>query len=163
MSRRIYITGVGIISAIGTNAQQTLQSISECRSGVTQIKRLDTIYKDDFVAGAVDCSNQELSDLLGILDNTSYYTRTSLLGTIAAREAFQAAGITDPSDMRTGIVSASATGGIDESEIYYRHLSKNQFIRAHQVADSTEKIADYLNITDYAATISTACSSSSLL
>ena len=161
MSRRIYITGVGILSAIGTNAQQTLQSLSECRSGVTQIKELDTIYKDDFVAGAVDCSNQELSDLLGSLDNNAYYTRTSLLGTIAAREAFRSAGITDPSDMRTGIVSASATGGMDESELYYRYLSKNQFIWAHQVADSTEKIADYLNITDYAATISTACSSSS--
>jgi len=161
MSHRIYITGVGIISAIGTNVQQTLQSIRECTSGVTKIKQLDTIYKDDFIAGEVNCSNQALSDLLGGPDKNSYFTRTSLLGTIAAREAFQDAGITDPFDMRTGIVSASATGGMDKSELYYRDPGKNQFIWAHQVADSTEKIADYLSITDYAATISTACSSSS--
>jgi len=161
MSHRIYITGAGIISAIGTNVQQTLQSILECTSGVSKIRQLDTIYRDDFVAGEVDCSNRGLSDLIERHDNNSCLTRTSMLGIIAAREAFQDSGITDPSDMRTGIVSASATGGMDESERYYRDTSKNQFIRAHQVSDSTEKIADYLSITEYAATISTACSSSS--
>ena len=40
-------------------------------------------------------------------------------------------------------------------------VTKNKnFIISHVCGDSTEKIADYLNITDYVSTISTACSSS---
>jgi 3-oxoacyl-[acyl-carrier-protein] synthase-1 len=45
MSKRVYITGIGIISAIGTNVRETLQSLMDGKSGIGDITRLKTLHK----------------------------------------------------------------------------------------------------------------------
>ncbi|MBE9481232.1 MAG: beta-ketoacyl-[acyl-carrier-protein] synthase family protein, partial [Bacteroidetes bacterium] len=94
------------------------------------------------------------------------YTRTALLGMIAAKEAVISSGIKDISEVRTGLVSATSVGGMDKSENFFSSfIQDNQSgklidIVTHDCGDSTEKIADFLGIKDYITTISTACSSS---
>jgi 3-oxoacyl-[acyl-carrier-protein] synthase-1 len=96
----------------------------------------------------------------------NYYTRTSLLGMIAAKEALQHAGIDLSDGLRTGLISATSVGGMDKGEQFYAEFIKDnnkgklKNIITHDCGDSTEKIADYLGIKDYVSTISTACSSS---
>ena len=101
--------------------------------------------------------------LLGIPEKEGI-SRTFLLALMAAKEALKTSGITDISAWKTGLVSATTVGGMDKSELYYQDFLKNDFhndyIDTHDCADSTEKIADYLGVSDFLTTISTACSSS---
>jgi 3-oxoacyl-(acyl-carrier-protein) synthase len=165
MSKRVYVTGMGIISAIGNNLTETLSSIQSSRTGIGKINYLNTIHKDEFFVGEVKCSNEELLKITGVLDHENY-TRTALLGMIAAREALISAGIKDVKEMRTGFISATSVGGMDKGEYFYADFIKNKSkgklrnIITHDCGDCTEKIADFLRIKDYISTISTACSSS---
>lgn len=163
MSSKIVVTGLGIISAIGNDVKKTYDSLVNEKSGIKPISILETIHKDEFVLGEVKKEHDELIALAGA-DPGKPWTRTALLGMIAARQAFLDAGIGKPASHKTGLVSATTVGGMDRSELHYKNFIKeevyNAFIDTHHAGDSTEKIAEYLNIKDYLTTISTACSSS---
>jgi 3-oxoacyl-[acyl-carrier-protein] synthase-1 len=94
------------------------------------------------------------------------FTRTTLLGIKAAREALISAGIVDVEAFRTGLISATTVGGMDRSENFYVSFladsRKGRLIDIvnHDCGDSTERIAADLGITGFVTTISTACSSS---
>ena len=162
---RVVVTGTGIISSIGNNIPETLLSLKSLKSGIGPISNLNTIHKDNIPAGEIKLSDDELVKLAGF--NTSdYLTRTSSLGIIAAKEAFDSAGLDSKSSkgIRTGIVSATTAGGMDKTEkYYYDFLSNNKYspyVYTYDCSDSTEKIAELFGITDLMSTISTACSSS---
>ena len=164
MAPRVFVTGIGIISAIGHHVDAALDALRQGRTGVGPITILDTIHKEDLPAGEIRLTNEQLAGMAGVTDLT-LVTRTTLLGLIAAREAFQHAGL-DSKDRgyRTGVVSASTVGGMDKTENFFREYHKgdpyNNFIFSHDCGDSTEHIADALGARDYVTTISTACSSS---
>ena len=162
MRKRIFVTGMGIISAIGKNIAETLTSLSQSRSGLGRIKCLDTIHKDNLLVAEVGFSNEELAVMLGLPDQEGY-TRTTLLALLAAKEAVAHAGISDFDNIPTGLISANTVGGMDKSEIFYYQYLKdktpNSYIATHDCADSTEKVADHFGITAFISTVSTACSS----
>ena len=163
MSPKIVITGIGVISSIGRNAEETLFSLEHGKSGVGKINILDTIHKDSFVAGEVQLTHDEL---IALADSRLKppFTRTALLGIIAAKQAFHDAGLREDDGVKTGLVSATTVGGMDRSELFYKDfLTKdepNPYIDTHHAGNSTEMIARELNITGYLTTVSTACSSS---
>ena len=165
MAEKVFITGIGVISAIGNNSNEVLNSILENRHGVRYSEYIDSIHKSEFLFGEVKKSNYELAELLK-LPNNKLYTRTSLLGMIAAIEAIENANVSDLSDCRTGLISGTSVGGMDRSGIFFSEFIKNKNkgklrnIIGHDCGDSTENIADLLGIKDYITTISTACSSS---
>ena len=165
MSKQIFVTGFGLITAIGDNAKESLHSLMNSKSGVGDISYLETIHKKSIPVAEVKHTNSELADLAGLQDPTRF-TRSALLGMIAAKEAAEKAGIypEKPDNMRVGVISATTVGGMDKSEIhYYDYLASNRFriyVETHDCSDSTEKIADLLGVKDYLSTISTACSSS---
>jgi len=142
---------------------ETLHSLLTGKSGIGKISILETVHRDEFLLGEIKLSHQELIDHLGVNPKLSW-TRTALLGVWAAREACHSASLSCDSGKRIGIVSASTVGGMDRSELYYKDflteaIHKNH-IDTHHAGNSTEMIADDLNIHDYLTTISTACSSS---
>jgi len=165
MAGRVFITGIGIISSIGDNVPETLGSLIEGRSGIGENHSIDSVYKDIFPVGEVRKSDQELASMLGI-SSTRDFSRTSLLGMIAAQEAASDAGINVAGNARTGLISANSVGGMHRSERFYKDFlndnSKGRLINIvhHECGDSTEKIADFLGVRDFVSTISTACSSS---
>ncbi|MBS1637676.1 MAG: beta-ketoacyl-[acyl-carrier-protein] synthase family protein [Bacteroidetes bacterium] len=161
MSQRIYISGLGIISAIGNNVEETFHSLSQARSGIGKINHLTTRYRDEFLAGEVKLSNAELADLVN--DHNPQLNRNSYLAMKAAKEALVNAGI-DPKDgMRTGVISSTTVAGMGKTELYYKDMVEKgthlEVLDTHDCGDSTERIADYLGHVDYITTISTACSS----
>jgi len=164
MADRVFVTGIGIICAIGNNTGETLASLRAGRSGIGRLSILETIHRDTLPAGEIKLTNEELAVMSGITD-LSMNTRTAMLGLIAAAEAFQNAGI-DPNDkdFRGGVVSASTVGGMDKTEINFHNYRLgppyNNFILTHDCSDSTEKIAVRLGFRDMVSTVSTACSSS---
>ena len=163
MPSPVVVTGIGIISSIGNNVGDTNNSLLLGKSGIRPISVLNTRHKDDFVLGEIKLSQTELAEMANV-NPGGPWTRTALLGLIAAREALKDASILDESTSRTGLISASTVGGMDRSELFYKDFlgeaKHNKFIDTHPAGDHTEKIAKELDINDYLATISTACSSS---
>jgi 3-oxoacyl-(acyl-carrier-protein) synthase len=165
MVERVFVTGIGIICAIGKNTGETFASLRATRSGISHLSILDSIHRDILPAGEIKLNNEELGALAGVTD-PDMHPRTALLGIIAAEEAFKNAGLDHPWGLRyrTGVISASTVGGMDKTEINYRNYQLgepyNNFVLTHDCGDSTEKIAVRLGIRDMVSTISTACSSS---
>lgn len=165
MNDRIVITGYGIISSIGLNASEVLDSLMNGRSGIGEITRFETIHKGKLPLAEVKKSDDELLSFSG-LKNLKRYTRTTLLGLVAAKQAKDMAGLDRELDSLTGLISATTVGGMDRTENFYPFFLENPVkgrlsdVVNHDCGDSTEKIAEYLGVSGFTTTISTACSSS---
>jgi 3-oxoacyl-(acyl-carrier-protein) synthase len=162
---RVVVTGMGIISAIGNGVAENLSSLKHSKHGVGPIKLLNTIHKGELPAAEIGLSNEELGAIAGV-DKPELFSRTTLLGLVAAKQAYES-GITryGPSDnSRTAVVSATTVGGMDKTEKHYKDFLANDkyahFVFTHDCSDSTRQISDYLGIRHLNTTISTACSSS---
>lgn len=163
MSKGVAITGMGIISAIGNNVEENYQALINGEKGITRVSKIQTIHKDAIMVGEIDFTNQEFEQQLGLSEDNNY-SRTALLGVVAAKEAVKHAGITDINDCKTGLISATSVGGMDMTETYYYDYLTNEatqkYIDGHHAGDSTQKIAEQLGIEEsLVTTISTACSS----
>ncbi|WP_438425632.1 beta-ketoacyl-[acyl-carrier-protein] synthase family protein [Aquimarina macrocephali] len=163
MSKGVAITGMGIISAIGNDVTENYQSLINGKKGISRVSKINTIHKDDIMVGEIASTNLELEQQLGLTPDNNY-SRTALLGAIAAKQAIQDAGISDINTHKTGLVSATSVGGMDMTETYYydylENKSTQKYIEGHHAGDSTQKIAEQLGIKkSLVTTISTACSS----
>lgn len=162
MSSRVYISGVGVISAIGNNVAENLGALVSGKAGMQAMQHLQSVHKDSLPVAEVKLSNGELAALTGLPVHTS---RTALLSTAAAREALTASGI-NISNWRTGFISANSVGGMDKTEDFFEHFLKNsgsghlREVVNHECGAVTEVTADALGIKDFVTTVSTACSSS---
>lgn len=166
MAERVFITGMGMITAIGDDVAGNLRSLRSQQSGLGFTSHLDTIYKTILPVAEVKYTTQQLCEMAGVA-GIDGYTRTTLLGLIAMREALAQAGITDVQQEPTGFINASTVGGMCDTEnVYFDIVDPEKtgdflkFIDTLDCADCTQRIADTVGITEHIATISTACSSS---
>ena len=163
---KIVVTGIGCVSAGGLNVQETADSLAREESGLRPLSLFESKYKDKLPVGEVKAGCSDLVERLQ-LNPAKAYSRTTLLGMSAAREAFEDAGLNErqTKGLRIGLISGTSVGGMDRSEVFYNdylHSASKGRLRdiiSHDCGDSTEKIASYLKINDYISTISTACSS----
>jgi len=83
MSEKVFVTGAGIISALGNGTDATLKALLSGHSGIGHIRHLATEHRE-FPVGEVKLSDAEMSRMLD-----AHYPvdglRTVLLGIIAAR------------------------------------------------------------------------------
>ncbi len=162
MPDKIFVTGLGIISGIGNNLAENLDSLLQSKSGIGNLFYLDSPWHNQILVSEVKSTTKELIHRAGIHFQEGY-SRNSLLGIIASAEAFNHARLKEFGGLRTGLISGTTVGGMDECEKHYQDFltndSANIYIDTYDCADSTEKIADCLHISDYITTISTACSS----
>ncbi|CAM2772326.1 beta-ketoacyl-[acyl-carrier-protein] synthase family protein [Chryseobacterium flavum] len=162
MSQKIAITGMGIISSIGTNVEENFISLRSGKHGISDIQMFETRHAGTIKTGEIKLTNGELVKRLQINEDNNL-TRTSLLGMIAAKEAVENAGISDINGYRTGLISSTSVGGMDITEKYFYSYEnfpeKQKYIDAHDAGNSSLEIADYLGLKGMVSTISTACSS----
>jgi len=159
MRKRVFVTGIGIISATGNNVAENFQTLINKKHGIGKIELLDTIHKEGIMFGEIKQSNDELEQKLN-LTNVIHYPRTTLLAIHAAKEAYEDACLSEDSTLKTGIILGTSTGGMDKTEQFHHKSHENtDFILTHNCGFTTEALADYLNIEDFVSTISTACSS----
>jgi 3-oxoacyl-[acyl-carrier-protein] synthase II len=162
MSRQVLVTGLGIVSGIGITVEETLMSLLNGRSGIRQIKYLQTNH-NDIPCAEIQLSDEEMRKILSIPENIAI-TRTSLMGILAAKNALADAVVIPDRKMRIGFISSTTVGGMEKSEQYYKDFlendSRNEYIEIHDCGACTEVIADYFGGFCYVSTISTACSSS---
>jgi 3-oxoacyl-[acyl-carrier-protein] synthase I len=164
MQKRVFVTGFGIICAIGDTEESIIRAFRSGKGGIGQITRTSTIHKGQIPAAEVPYSDTEL------LEKAAYCgklppTRTALLGMCAASDAMKYAAWS-ANDGKSGLISATSVGGMDKTEGFYRQYHQNSSkgrlrdVVGHDCGDSTEKIAQRIGIKDFISTISTACSSS---
>ena len=163
MSSKVYIVGLGVISSIGNNVAEHLAAFEREEAGMAEISKLDTIHQGELPVAEVKLSNEELIAITGLPVDSS---RTSLLSSVAAKQALDDAAIPDLNTFRVGFVSANTVGGMDQSEDFFvdfladNNKGKLRHVHDHECGSITEVVASQLGIHDIVTTISTACSSS---
>ncbi len=167
----IAITGLGIICAIGNNSQQVLDSLVNKQTGVGMMKNLQSCHTE-LPVGEVKLSDDELKTLLG-LPVESLYSRTTLLGAVAVKQAMADAGLSV--DMLVGkkvvLISGTTVGGMDVTERILVDMrdalqtpnnqqpSPVDYVKRHDCGSTTNEIAQICGLDCEVCTISTACSS----
>ncbi len=158
-----WIAGLGIISAIGSDLQENLESLIAEKAGIGEMTFLQSAHRSDLPVGEVKFSNVELAETAGL---SSRLPRTALLSFLAAREALRDAGWEKNNHLRTGFISANTVGGMDRTENFFRLFARNPAggrladVVHHECGAITELVADQLEIRHFVSTVSTACSSS---
>ena len=163
MGKGVAITGMGIISSIGNTVSENYNALLSGKNGITRIENIETMHRDAIMVGEIKITNEDLIKQLNLPPENNY-SRTALLGAIAAKQAIADAGIWDIKAHKTGLVSGTSVGGMDMTERYYydwlTDKSVQKYIDVQQAGDSTKKIAEQLGIQEsFVTTISTACSS----
>lgn len=162
MGQKIAITGMGIISSIGNNVEENLNSLTSGKHGISDITLFETRHKGHIKTGEIKLSNAELSEKLKLKEN-HHATRTALLGMVAAKEAIESAKIININEYKTGLISSTSVGGMDMTEKYFYSYEdfpeQQKYIDSHDAGNSSLLIADYLGLKGMVSTISTACSS----
>ncbi|MBT8117618.1 MAG: beta-ketoacyl-ACP synthase I [Gammaproteobacteria bacterium] len=103
--RRVVVTGLGIVSSIGNNCQEVLDSLREGRSGIEYIDQYKELGFRSHIAGTVNLNTEELIDrkLRRFMGNSAAYNY------IAMQEAVTDAGLGEDmvSNERTGLIAGS--------------------------------------------------------
>ena len=161
MIEPIYITGTGVVSAIGIGKAATLEALLSNRSGVGQLKYLKTEHKE-FPVGEVKLTDAEMRELLGIAPD-AVTTRTALMGMLALGEALDEARLTPEMLPKVGFISGTTVGGMDMSEQYYLDYlngdAHKEYIAVYDCGSCSEMTAAHFGKFAFATTLATACSS----
>lgn len=165
MNRRVAITGMGVISAIGKNVAENYFALTHNKTGIAPVKRIHTIH-NDILLGEVKYTSTELQQMMSDIDWNALQklTRTGILGLYAIREALAQAQIADINEFRTGFINATDVGGMDVTENYFLNFEEQDadiqdYIHAHDMGAMTNVMAAMLGLKGMVTTISTACSS----
>ena len=162
MDKKVAITGMGIISAIGHNVEENLQSLLHQKHGLSRLQNFESVHKDQIFVGEIKQTNEELATFLN-LSSDNNFTRTAMLGLIAVKEALNDAQITNVNEFRTGLISSTSVGGMDITEKYFLNYEdlpeKQKYISTHDSGTSSQQIAQEIGLQGFVSTISTACSS----
>ena len=162
MRKGVSITGMGIISSIGNSVDENLVSLINSKTAITTIENISTVHVDVIKVGEIKKTNQELANELQLSADNNF-SRTTMIGAIAAKQAVENAGITSINEYKTGLISATSVGGMDMTERYYHEYFDNpeviKYISSHNAGDISDKIANELGLKGMVTTISTACSS----
>jgi 3-oxoacyl-[acyl-carrier-protein] synthase-1 len=65
MSQRVFITGYGIITSLGKNAAENLQSLIDRKAGYGALNVLDTVHRATLRACEVKITDQQLLESQG--------------------------------------------------------------------------------------------------
>ena len=122
MKKRVVVTGLGAITPIGNNTNESWEAIKKGVCGIDKITAFDTEnYK---VKLAAEIKNLKIEDYIEP-KKMKRMDRVSQVAVIAAREAFEDSGITkENTDMeRVGIVVGTGIGGVQTIETNCANLA----------------------------------------
>lgn len=164
--RRVVITGIGVVSALGNNSEDFRRNLFEGKSGIRDIESADMstirFKKGAEVRGFEPLDHFEENKLIVI-------KRFSQFALVNAREAVADAGVewTDELRERTAIVTGTGSGGVADMDFEYEELFVQKKIRPRPLTIAKAMpnagasfISMEFGISGPTFTITTACSSS---
>jgi nodulation protein E len=165
-ARRVAVTGLGAVSALGDSAPEFWEALKGGRSGIAPIIGIDAEqlrFKNAAQARGFDAAVHFDPDKLSLLD------RFAQFALVSARECVRDARIewTDTLRARAAIVTGSCIGGQDSQDAGFREIYWERRSRVHPLTiprtmanAGAGHISMEFGISGPALTISTACSSS---
>ncbi|MBL7825432.1 MAG: beta-ketoacyl-[acyl-carrier-protein] synthase family protein [Saprospiraceae bacterium] len=151
---RIFVTGIGVVSALGDTVQQNWNALKTGNTGIQWSDRLG------LMVGEVKQTNESIMRAYALPQVD--FSRTTLLALIAAKTCWGENRLVPT--LKTGLVAATSAGGLDRMEEYYfRHKTDPDFVMntlmTHDNGRTTDRLANLLGMNGFVGTISTACSS----
>lgn len=124
--RRVVVTGIGIVSCLGNNKTEVLDSLKAGRSGISFNQSYVDVGMRSHVSGTVNIDKEALIDrkILRFMGDASAYSY------IAMAEAIEDSGLSeaDISNERTGIVAGSG-GGSPEDQLESTDILREKGMR----------------------------------
>lgn len=163
--RRVVVTGLGVISALGNSREAHFEGLAEGRPGIREIQRIPTDRLMIKIAGEADFEAEAHFDRQQI----SLFDRVTQMALVAAEEAMAQSGleITEDLALKTATIIATAMGGLHtQDENYYAvyHEMKNRvhpFIIPRLMANApVSQVSMKYGLKGPAWSVATACSSS---
>ena len=166
MRKRVVVTGLGVVSAVGNNVPEFWSSLIEGKDGTKEITVFDpSLYRVKIAA--------EVSGL----DPEAHFSKKEIrrlsrcdqFGLIAFREAWESARLDQDSvdKRRVGVVLGAGSGGILSVEKYFRDFYQGlkkpspSLLISYSLATTTDLIAIGSGLRGPRTTTATVCSSSS--
>jgi 3-oxoacyl-[acyl-carrier-protein] synthase-1 len=111
--RRVVVTGMGIVSSLGTNQKEVAQSLRESRSGIAFSEEARNNGLRSHVAGKIDLNLSEMIDrkIWRFMSPAAGYCYLS------AKEAIEQAGLTDEQIRANSTGAVFGTGGASTVEL----------------------------------------------
>ena len=162
-SRRVVITGLGAVTAIGTSLEEFWGNLLAGTCGIGPFSLFDAApYRTQTAAQVA-----EIPDGFLTAAERRRMSRADRMGVAAAREALGASGLDlskeDPT--RIGVILGGGTSGLIDSEAFFeRHLAGRKTrpskVLNHLPDSITDRVAQRFGLEGLKSTITTACSSS---
>lgn len=163
--RRVVITGMGAICALGRDVPEFAAAVTQGKSGIGRIESTDcSALRFQNGAEVRDYSHQPYFDDR----RADFLDRFAQFAVIAAREAVAGAGIEWTSDLRetAAVITGSCVGGQSTEDIGFHEVYKLGHNRVHPLTipktmanAGASHISMEFGVTGPSFTISTACSS----
>lgn len=164
MGERVFVTGAGMVTALGIGVATNYAAVVKGESGIGPVRYLDTEHKE-FPVGEVPLTNEEMSRMLDVGYPCSEL-RTVLIGLLAAREAVASARLSDEDIRGMSFINGTTVGGMDKTEKHFSRVleyngdtDESLEIKYNDCGTSTDLIATGIGKLAMATTTSTACSS----
>jgi 3-oxoacyl-[acyl-carrier-protein] synthase II len=163
MGRRVVVTGLGAVTAIGTSVPEFWKNLIAGVCGIRPLSLFDaSTYRTQTAAEVREIPDGALSSA-----EKRRMSRADRMGIAAASEAIASAGLDlsreDPT--RVGVILGGGTSGLlDSEEFFARHLqgrkARPSRVLNHLPDAITDRVAQHWNLEGIKSTITTACSSS---
>lgn len=154
----ICITGLGIVSALGTSVETTWKRLAAGERGLSQLSLFDTRDQKATLVGEVRGISVPDDD------RSIAWSRTAAFASVAVKEAL---GTLDPKRARVGLVIAGTTGGMLENELPIAHLfshiaeapnHRDPERRSHPLSSTLDAVAASAGPFVRTRTLASACS-----
>jgi 3-oxoacyl-(acyl-carrier-protein) synthase len=161
---RVFVTGMGIISAIGETLAENHLALMAGKCGIGMSSRLASRYSGILPFGEVALETDDLKEKLHATEPG--ITRTTLLALRAFADALADANLTERelSDPGTALVGATTIGGMCLTDELYRDATEvcdgSPYLASYDCASVHLYLQSRYNMKGPATTINTACSSS---
>ncbi|NWG03617.1 MAG: beta-ketoacyl-[acyl-carrier-protein] synthase family protein [Syntrophaceae bacterium] len=166
MKKRVVVTGLGVVSAVGNSLPEFWNSLMEGRDGTKEITVFDPSAYRTKIAAEVSHLNPEAHFSKKEIRRLS---RCDQFGLIAFREAWRSADVelSLQDKERVGVVLGAGSGGILSVEKYFRDFYRSRkksspsLLVSYSLATTTDLIAMEGQLKGPRSTTATVCSSSS--
>ncbi|MES1214382.1 MAG: beta-ketoacyl-[acyl-carrier-protein] synthase family protein [Bacteroidota bacterium] len=162
---RVFVTGIGIISAIGNNLAENRSSLMQGKCGISKINdSFPSKFAGVLPFGEIKISTSEFKEKLNA--NEPGITRTTLIALHAVEEAIKDSALTTAqlTSFDTALIGATTVGGMCLIDELYKdaHLSDSgsEYLSSYDGASVNMYLQSRYNINGINNTINTACSSS---
>jgi len=164
--RRVVVTGMGVVTAIGDDLNSFWDSLIKGKSGIGDITLFDTSsYR---TKNGAQIKKLKYDDI-PYINNDKNLSRADLFGIVSAKEAIKNSGLIEDvwNPFRFGISLGAGSGGIYSVEQYFKKIYQGEkekapisLLTGYSLCTTTDYISKIYNIMGPRITAATVCSSS---